>query len=75
MASYAVATMKSVLAVDRTVKLRCEYRTPGCSDGVYVHDDEATVTLLSDTRETKTAIDIAIGSHVHVIHTVCGAAV
>ena len=29
--------------------------------------------LLSDTREIKTAIDIAIGSQVHVMHTVCGA--
>ena len=75
MASYAVATRKNMLAVDRTVKLRCEYQTPGCSDGVYEHDPEPTVTLLSDTRETKNAIDIAIGSQVPVINTVCGAAV
>ena len=68
--------MTSVLAADRTVKLHIECRMPKCSHWVYVHDLEATVTaLLPDTIEIKTAIDTTISGHVHVIHTVCGAAV
>ena len=90
MASCTVATVKFMLAVNRTVKLHLEFRMSECTHCMglpvdwaqntnlltYVHDLEARVTsLLPDAREIRTAIDIAIGSHVQVIHTVCGATV